>query len=84
MASVDFNVFFNEFLPQFLDSQELDSNQKQMLRTSFKTDTDMPTFNSNMNRFIGDLRYYKTCNASLPIGSVKFAAWYEVPKYGSC
>ena len=74
MASVDFNVFFNEFLLQFLDSQELDSNQKQMLRTSFKTDTDMPTFNSNMNRFIGDLRYYKTCNASLPIGSVKFAA----------
>ena len=51
MASVDFNVFFNQFLIQFLDSQELDSNQKQMLKTSFKTDTDMPTFNSNMNRF---------------------------------
>merc|ERR1712150_4872 len=73
MASVDFNVFFNQFLIQFLDSQELDSNQKQMLKTSFKTDTDMPTFNSNMNRFIGDIKYYKTCNASLPIGSVKFA-----------
>ena len=73
MASVDFNVFFNEFLIQFLDSQELDTNQKHMLKTSFKIDTDMPTFNSNMNRFIGDLKYYKTCNASLPVGSVKFS-----------
>ena len=73
MASVDFNVFFNDFLIQFLDSQELDTNQKLMLKTSFKTDTDMPTFSSNMNRYIGDLKYYKTCNASLPAGSVKFA-----------
>ena len=73
MASVDFGVFFNQFLIQFLDSQELDSNQKQMLKTSFKTDTDLPTFNSNMNRFIGDIKYYKTCNASLPVGSVKFS-----------
>ena len=72
MASVDFAVFFNQFLSQFLDSQEIDSNQKNILQTSFKTDTDMPSFNSNMNRFIGDLRYYKACNASLPAGSVKF------------
>ena len=73
MANVDFNVFFNQFLVQFLNSQDVDANQKNMLKTSFKTDTDMPTFTSNMNRFIGDLRYYKTCNASLPVGSVKFA-----------
>ena len=72
MASVDFAVFFNQFLSQFLDSQEIDSNQKNILQTSFKTDTDMPSFTSNMNRFIGDLRYYKACNASLPPGSVKF------------
>ena len=72
MALVDFQVFFNEFIVQFLESQELDQNQKEMLKTSFKTDTDMPSFNSNMNRFIGDLRYYKTCNSSLLVGSVKF------------
>ena len=72
MASVDFAVFFNQFLSQFLESQEVDANQKNILQTSFKTDTDMPSFNSNMNRFIGDLRYYKACNASLPAGSVKF------------
>ena len=39
MASVDFIAFFNQFLLQFLESQELDSNQKNILKTSFKTDT---------------------------------------------
>ena len=33
---------------------------------------DLPTFTSNMNRFVSDLRYYKICNASLPAGSAKF------------
>jgi hypothetical protein len=34
---------------------------------------DLPTFTTNMERFINDLRYYKCCNASLPSGSVNLA-----------
>ena len=33
---------------------------------------DLPSFTTNLHRFIGDLRYYKICNASLPAGSVSF------------
>ena len=37
---------------------------------------DLPSFTTNLHRFIGDLRYYKICNASLPAGSVSFNMWY--------
>ena len=39
MASVDFNNFFENFLPQILNGCEgLDSNQKMVLSTNFKHD----------------------------------------------
>ena len=41
---------------------------------------DLPTFTTNMERFINDLRYYKLCNASLSVGSVNLVLWYNLPK----
>ena len=70
MAIVDFPSFHQKFLPQFLSG--LDDNQKQVLATAFKTDTDLPSFGANLERFVTDLRYYGLCNACLPGGSVKF------------
>ena len=73
MSSTDFTVFFTKFIPQFLIGVEhLDNNQKQILAEGFKPDTDLPSFLSNLDRFINDLRYYQLVNASLPQGSVKF------------
>ena len=42
---------------------------------------DLPTFTSNLTRFIGDLRFYKLCNASLPAGSVSFVLWSWNKRY---
>lgn len=72
MASVDFNTFFAAFVPHFLQNMDgLDDDQRTILKENFKTDTDLPTFTQNVQRFINDLRYYRTCNASLPPGTVK-------------
>lgn len=74
MAAVDFPSFFDHFLPQLVAGQtQLDDSQKDALKNSFKTDTDLPSFMNNMSRFISDLRYYNICNASLPAGSVRFS-----------
>lgn len=74
MASVDYEAFFSRFLLEFLAKiEDLDANQREKLKDTFKTDTDLPTFTSNIARFISDLRYYKLCNASLPAGSVSFS-----------
>ena len=73
MGSTDFPAFFGRFIPQFLSGVEnLDDNQRQILSESFKADNDMPSFVSNLDRFINDLRYYQLVNASIPQGSVKF------------
>ncbi|XP_069996041.1 exportin-6 [Penaeus vannamei] len=72
MASVDFNTFFSAFVVHFLQNMDgLDNDQRTTLKENFKTDTDLPTFTQNVQRFINDLRYYRTCNASLPPGTVK-------------
>ncbi|KAK3889634.1 hypothetical protein Pcinc_006379 [Petrolisthes cinctipes] len=72
MAAVDFSTFFTAFVPHFLQNMDgLDTDQKTTLKENFKTDTDLPTFTQNVQRFINDLRYYRTCNASLPPGTVK-------------
>jgi len=73
MGSTDFPAFFGRFIPQFLSGVEnLDDNQRQILSESFKADNDMPSFVSNLDRFINDLRYYQLVNASIPQGTVKF------------
>ncbi|XP_066990340.1 exportin-6 isoform X2 [Macrobrachium rosenbergii] len=72
MASVDFTTFFAAFVLHFLQNMDgLDDDQRTTLKDNFKTDTDLPTFTQNVQRFINDLRYYRTCNASLPPGTVK-------------
>ena len=73
MSSTDFPVFFGKFIPQFLAGvEQLDDNQRQILSEGFHPDTDLPSFQANLDRFINDLRYYQLVNASLPQGSVKF------------
>lgn len=72
MAAVDFDYFFHNFLPQFLNSCEtLDENQKRVLLTqSFKSNEyDCPSFSLNLTKFICDLRFYNLCNNSLIQGS---------------
>ncbi|MPC08061.1 exportin-6-like [Portunus trituberculatus] len=72
MAAVDFSTYFGAFVPHFLQNMDgLDADQRTALKANFKTDTDLPTFTQNVQRFINDLRYYRTCNASLPPGTVK-------------
>ncbi|XP_053382051.1 exportin-6-like [Mercenaria mercenaria] len=74
MASVDFDRFYAEFLPQFLSGCEgLDNGQKHMLGQNFKLEKDLPTFTQNLQRFVNDLRYYRLMNSSLPEGSVQFS-----------
>ncbi|XP_031353857.1 exportin-6 isoform X1 [Photinus pyralis] len=71
MAAVNFQVFFNTFLTEFLDSVNgLTSTQRDSLKQSFNHETDMPTFIQNFQRFINDLRCYRICNVSIPLGSV--------------
>ncbi|CAG5121677.1 unnamed protein product, partial [Candidula unifasciata] len=71
MAAVDFDVFFSDFLPQFLTSVEgIDNNQKSVLAKNFKTDRDLPSFTQSVQRFVNDIRYYSLINSSLPAGSV--------------
>ena len=73
MSSTDFPVFFGKFIPQFLVGVDhLDDNQRQILAEGFHPETDLPSFQANLDKFINDLRYYQLVNASLPQGSVKF------------
>ncbi|XP_014672669.1 PREDICTED: exportin-6-like isoform X2 [Priapulus caudatus] len=73
MAAVDFDRFYNMFLHQFLANCEgLDDSQKTMLARNFPIVQDLPSLSSTIHRFVGDLRYYRLCNSSLPEGSVKF------------
>ncbi|XP_066292131.1 exportin-6-like isoform X2 [Branchiostoma lanceolatum] len=73
MASVDFDVFFTTFLPQFLSGCEgLDQTQKAILAQNFKMEKDLPSFTQSIHRFVNDLRYYRLCNSSLPEGTIKF------------
>lgn len=73
MASVDFDKFYAEFLPQFLAGCEgIDASQKTILGQNFKLDKDLPSFTQSVQRFVNDLRYYRLINNSLPEGSVKF------------
>ncbi|XP_052267006.1 exportin-6-like [Dreissena polymorpha] len=74
MASVDFDRFYGEFLPQFLTGCErLDGTQKNMLTSNFKPEKDLPTFTQSLQRFVNDLRYYRLLNTGLPEGSVQFS-----------
>lgn len=73
MASVDFEKFYSDFLPQFLTGCEgIDDTQKTLLAQNFKIDKDLPTFTQSVQRFVNDLRYYQQVNSSLPAGSVQF------------
>ncbi|KRT81677.1 hypothetical protein AMK59_5852, partial [Oryctes borbonicus] len=71
MAAVNFPAFFSTFLPNFLRSMDyLTHEQYQSLQQNFKNDTDMPTFIQNLQRFVNDVSCYRTCNTTLPAGSV--------------
>lgn len=73
MAAVDFDSFYSVFLPQFLGGCEgLTDSQKTELGNNFTPDKDLPSFTQSIHRFVGDLRYYRLCNSSLPSGTVKF------------
>lgn len=73
MAAVDFDTFYSVFLPQFLGGCEgLTDTQKNELGKNFTPDKDLPSFTQSTHRFVGDLRYYRLCNSSLPSGTVKF------------
>ena len=73
LASTDFPVFFQKFIPQFLSSVSvLDDNQRQILAETFAPDNDLPSFLNNLDRLVTDLRYYQLVNLSLPQGTVKF------------
>ncbi|KAJ8284173.1 hypothetical protein COCON_G00030230 [Conger conger] len=72
MASVDFDSFYSTFLPQFLSGcQGIDANQRNALGCSFKMERDLPSFTQSVQRLVNDLRYYRLCSGSLPLGSVK-------------
>ncbi|XP_036369999.1 exportin-6-like isoform X2 [Octopus sinensis] len=73
MASVDFDNFYTQFLPNFLNGCDgLAADQRTVLGQNFKMDKDMPSFTQSVNRFVNDLRYYRLINSSLPAGSFKF------------
>lgn len=73
MASVDFQTFYEKFLPYFLrDMNGLTPDQKNTLYHTFKNERDQPSFTQCMKDFVNDLRYFHLCNASLPEGTVRF------------
>ncbi|KAJ8364159.1 hypothetical protein SKAU_G00129900 [Synaphobranchus kaupii] len=72
MASVDFDSFYSAFLPHFLSScQGVDANQRNVLGCNFKMERDLPSFTQSVHSVVNDLRYYRLCNGSLALGSVK-------------
>lgn len=63
MASVDFQTFFEVFIPQFVYKCEgLNDIQKNSLTTKCfdPNDRDFPSFVSKLNVFLNDLRFFKT------------------------
>jgi hypothetical protein len=73
MASIDMTAFYTKFLPSLLGGVEgLDDSQRNCLVTSFKPEPDMPTFLTNLDRFVTDIRYYQLVNASVAQSPVKF------------
>lgn len=73
MCSVDFDYFHSNLLRQFLHNvAEVTPDQKETLYRNFHSDQDLPTFISNLLRFVNDLRFYRLCNSSLPRGTVQF------------
>nr|XP_039249816.1 exportin-6-like [Styela clava] len=73
MAEVDFDIFYNKFLPQFLRNLDgITPGQKDTLYKSFNKESDQPSFVLCLQNFVNDLRYFYLCNASLPEGTVNF------------
>jgi len=75
MAATDFPAFFDKFLPHFLRNctqQLIDENQQGMLVQGFAKETDLPSFVSNLAKFVNDVRFYQTINSSLPSATVNF------------
>ena len=67
MASVDFDYFYKNFIPHFLETYEgIDNHQKESLASNFIKNSarDLPSFSLNLQQFANDLRYYKICNTS--------------------
>ncbi|XP_014246351.1 exportin-6 [Cimex lectularius] len=63
MAAVNFDTFFNSFLPTFLSQTSgLDENQRDILKKNIKPDTDLPSFTQNIFRLANDVRCYRLCN----------------------
>uniref|UniRef100_A0A3Q4BB91 Importin N-terminal domain-containing protein n=1 Tax=Mola mola TaxID=94237 RepID=A0A3Q4BB91_MOLML len=72
MASVDFDAFYSAFMPEFLNGcQGVDTSQRAVLARNFKLERDLPSFTQSVQRLVNDLRYYRLCNSSLPIGTIK-------------
>ncbi|KAF6027108.1 XPO6 [Bugula neritina] len=72
MASVDFALFYNKFIPAFLQEvNTIDYHQKETLKRNLNPEhKDLPSFTANIHRMVNDLRYYTIVNASLPPGTI--------------
>lgn len=65
MASPDFEVFFQQFLPTYLlNCQGIEDYQRIALKSAFTNDTDLPSFTQNVHRFTNDLRCFRSTNIS--------------------
>ncbi|KZS07267.1 Exportin-6 [Daphnia magna] len=65
MASPDFEVFFQQFLPTYLlNCQGIEDYQRVALKSAFTNDTDLPSFTQNVHRFTNDLRCFRSTNIS--------------------
>jgi hypothetical protein len=59
LASVDFHVFYTDFLSAFLDASPLPPQLTQSLRSQIDQSVkDKPTFTTNLLRFVNDYVYY--------------------------
>ncbi|XP_057374347.1 exportin-6-like [Daphnia carinata] len=65
MASPDFEVFFQQFLPTYLlNCQGIEDYQRIALKNAFTNDTDLPSFTQNVHRLTNDLRCFRSTNIS--------------------
>jgi len=67
MASVDFNTFFSQILPNLIAKLEITLPQKQRLQGELKFDPDLPTFSTNISKLVADAAYFKTQNSATAI-----------------
>ena len=75
LVEVDFGHFYEVFMPKFLSNiQHLNDMQRSELVANFnigricssthEVQIDFPTFSSNINRLLCDIRFYHKCNSA--------------------